>query len=261
MHLELTRPIVFFDLETTGTIIKRDRIVQITVIKLSPGGEREVRTRLVNPGMAIPAESTAIHGVTDEMVANEPHFRQLARAFLTFLEGCDLGGYNLIRFDIPVLIEEFKRAGHTFSVEGRKIIDAQRIFFANEPRTLEAALKFYCGEEHEGAHDSEADVVATIKVLEGQLARYTDLPRSVDELDAMYNAKDPSWVDAQGKLKWRDGQVVIGFGQRMGTPLRSLVYDDKSYLQWILRADFEDDVKRIISNAIDGTFPERPKQG
>jgi len=261
VKLKLTRPLVFFDLEATGISALHDRIVQISVAKLHPDGHQEVKTRLVNPQMPIPPESTEIHGITDADVAEAPPFRAMAKSFLDFLGDCDLAGFNIIQFDIPMLIEEFRRAGLEFAVRDRKIIDAYQIFRKREPRTLVAALQFYCQEEHLNAHDSEADVLATMKVLEGQLHRYEDLPTAVDELDRQFNPFRHKYVDWEGKLRWEKGEVIIGFGKKIGTKLSTLVEQEPSFLEWILRADFSPDVKAIVADAFEGRYPTPPEAG
>ena len=257
MKLKITRPIVFFDLEATGVNVMRDRIVEICVIKLNANGDRVVKKRLINPGIPIPPEVTAIHGITDDDVKNEPSFMQVSKSFYDFLGDCDLGGFNLLKFDIPLLIEEFKRSGLTFSARDRNVIDVQRIFHKREPRTLSAAIKFYCNKELENAHDSEADTCATIDVLEAQFEKYEDLPRTVEELDEYCNPQDPSFIDRGGKLRWHNDDVVIGFGQRAGQSLRVLADSDTGYLKWILRGDFDEEVKDIVRDALVGRFLQK----
>ena len=257
MKLKVNRPIVFFDIEATGVNVMRDRIVEICVIKIGPDGERTVKTRLINPGIPIPEEAIAIHGITNEDVKNEPSFMQVSKSFFQFLEDCDLAGYNLIKFDIPMLTEEFKRTGLTFSVKDRKVVDIQRIFHKREPRDLSAAVKFYCNRDHVNAHGSEADTIATIDVLEGQLEKYEDLPTTVDELDEYCNPHDPNFVDRNGKLRWHNDEVVIGFGQKAGQSLRVLADHDGGYLKWILRGDFDEYVKEIVRDALIGRFLQK----
>ncbi len=257
MKLEITRPIVFFDLEATGVNVMRDRIVEICVIKLQTNGDRTVKTRLINPGIPIPAEVTAIHGITDDDVKNEPSFTQVSKSFYDFLEDCDLGGFNLLKFDIPMLGEEFKRAGLSFSAKERKVIDVQRVFHKREPRTLSAAVKFYCHKELENAHGSEADTCATIDVLEAQFDKYEDLPRTVDELDEYCNPQNPNFIDRAGKLRWHNNEVVIGCGQRSGQTLKELASGDTGYLKWILRGDFDEEVKDIVRDALIGRFLQK----
>lgn len=259
MRLTLTRPLIFFDLETTGTDLRCDYVVQIAAVKHHPDGTESVLNRLVRPPVAIPCESAAVHGITDDAVANKPTFKELLPEIDAFFAGSDLAGYNIARFDIPMLVEEFKRCDAVFDVTDVSVLDAFRIFAAREPRTLSAALEFYCGEPLENAHDAEADVRATIRVLEGQLSRYPDLPETVAELDAAYNTRDPRFVDARGRLRWRHGEAVIGFGQKAGRSLREMVNSEPSYLEWILRSDFPDDVKEIVSAALrDGAYPKPP---
>ncbi len=260
MKLKLERPIVFFDLEATGINVRRDRIVEICVIKLMPDGERITRTRLINPEIPIPQAAIDIHGITNDDVRDAPPFRQVAQSFFDFLQGCDFGGFHIIKFDIPMLTEEFGRADLMFSVDGCRLIDAQRIYHRKEPRTLTAALRFYCNEDHTGAHSSESDVEATMKVLEAQLEHYADLPNTVDGLHEYCNPTDPNFIDKEGKLRWQNGEVVIGFGQKFGMDLRTLATSEPGYLKWIMRGDFNADVKRIVGDAIAGTFLRKPEK-
>ena len=257
MRLKISKPIVFFDLEATGINVLRDRIVEICVVRIQPDSKRDIKKRLVNPGIPIPEEASAIHGITDDDVKDAPSFMQLSRSFYNFLENCDLGGFNLLKFDIPMLCEEFKRSGLSFSMNDRKVIDVQRIYHKKEPRTLAAALKFYCNREHIDAHGSEADTIATIDVLEKQLEIYEDIPRTVGELDEFCNPPNPSFVDKAGKLRWNNDEVVIGFGQKMGRSLKDLADNDTGYLKWILRGDFDEEVKDIVKDALIGRFPQK----
>jgi len=253
--LPLTRPLVFFDLETTGTHTVGDRIVEIAAIKLYPDGRRETWTRRVHPGRPIPPESSAIHGITDEDVRDAPRFKDLAGDLANFLEGADLAGYNILRFDLPFLREEFRRAGVPFDSEGRSLIDAQVIFHKKEPRTLEAALRYYCGEEHKDAHSALGDVEATMKVLEAQFGRYRDLPRDMDGLHRFCDQRNPRFVDRWGKLVWNEGEVCLGFGPHRGKSLREVAENDENFLHWILRKDFSAEVKEIVAGALEGRFP------
>jgi DNA polymerase-3 subunit epsilon len=206
----------------------------------------------MNPGIPIPAEAIAIHGISNEKVANAPLFKDLAPKILQLLEGCDLAGYNVIRFDIPMLIEEFLRSGNTFDIASRRIIDAQRIYHKREPRDLKAALAFYCNELFLDGHQAEADALATVRVLEGQLERYNDLPKSMDELAKYCDLRDPSWVDRDGKLRWVDGEIAINFGKKKGEKLSYLAKTDTSFLKWILRGDFASDTKAIVTKILEG---------
>ena len=189
MNLKLDRPLVVFDIESTGINPLTDRIVEIAFIKLLPGGAREQNCFRINPGIPIPAEVTALHGISDADVKDCPPFRDLAGKIYTLLDGCDLAGYNLIRYDIPMLVEEFKRASINFTAIGGRVLDAQRIFHKREPRDLVAALMFYCGDKHVGAHGALEDTDATLRVIEGQLEHYPDLPRDMAALDEYCNPR------------------------------------------------------------------------
>jgi DNA polymerase III subunit epsilon len=198
-NIRLERPLVVLDLETTGKKVQTDRIVEISLLKLLPDGTNQIKTRRLNPGIPIPAEATAIHGITDADVANEYFFRQIARSLVAYLEGCDLCGYNIWIFDLRMVVNEFKRAEVPFSVEGRYIIDPCRIFHKREPRDLRTALRFFCGMEHEGAHGAAADVLAALLVLDSQVERYEDLPLTVVELTTRVLMRGHSFL--LGKLK------------------------------------------------------------
>ncbi len=257
----LSRPLAVFDIESTGVNPRTDRVVELAVVKLLPGGQRERHVFRVNPTRPIPPEATAIHGITDADVADQPTFAELAPKIRDLLEGCDLAGFNIVRYDIPMLIEEFARCGQSIDLERRRIVDAQRIFHQRERRDLSAALQFYCGELHLNAHGAEADTQATIRVLEGQFERYDDLPHSVEELDKICNPRKPQWVDRSGKLKWANGEAVINFGRKQDVPLRVLVETEPSFLNWMLKADFPLDTRELIQNALQGKFPVLPTVG
>lgn len=256
--LRLDKPLVVFDLETTGVSIQHDRIVSICVAKILPDDGIEVKTRLVNPQVPIPPEAIEVHGITDEDVKDQPTFPQMAKSLNAYLENCDLAGFNIIYYDIPLLMNEFNRTTVEFSMHERKVVDAYQIFRRREPRTLAAAMEHYCNEELKDAHNCEADVLATIKVFEAQLHHYGDLPHTVDELDQAFNPRTHQFVDWEGKLRWDKGQVVIGFGQKRGTALRLLVQEDRSYLEWILDGDFSGEVKQVVASALNGEYPEPP---
>jgi DNA polymerase-3 subunit epsilon len=249
----LERPLAVFDIESTGTNPRADRIIELSLIKLlPPKGERQIKTFRINPGIPIPAEASAIHGITNEAIADAPLFKTLAPEILQLLEGCDLAGYNVIRFDIPMLIEEFLRAGIAFDISTRRIIDAQRIYHKREPRDLKAALAFYCNELFLDGHQAEADALATVRVLEGQLERYPDLPTNMNDLAKYCDMRDPSWVDRDGKLRWVDGEIAINFGKKKGEKLSYLAKSDPSFLKWILRGDFASDTKAIVTKILEG---------
>ena len=255
MKLNLVRPIVFFDLETTGLNPKTDRIIEICVIKLHPDGTKEVKTRRINPTIPISKESSEITGITNEDVKDCPVFRQLAKGIFTFMSGCDISGYNILRFDIPLLVEEFNRVGINFETKDVNIIDVQRIYHKKEPRTLEAALKYYCDEELDGAHAAENDVEATIKVLAGQLEMYDDLSEDVEAVAKF--CKDDRWVDSAGRLHWKGEDVAIGFGRKQGMLVRDLLRQDRGFIDWILNGEFPSDTKEILRNAINGIYPKK----
>lgn len=249
---QLDRPLAVFDIESTGTNPRADRIIELAIIKIMPKGNKEVHTFRCNPGIPIPREATAIHGITDADVANEPLFKAIAPEIYRLLENCDLGGYNIIRFDVPMLIEEFLRSSITFNLEGRRLIDAQRIFHKREPRDLKAALAFYCDELFLEGHHAEADAQATVRVLEGQFERYSDLPHNLDDLDKYCELRDPSWVDRDGKLRWTGGEITINFGKKKGEKVADLARRDPGYLKWILKGDFSSDTKAIVTKILEG---------
>ncbi len=257
MILQLQRPLIVFDLETTGINPRFDRIVEFGALKVHPTGRREELNLRVHPQRPIPPEATAVHGITDADVADCPPFKAVAEQVVCFLTGADLAGFSLIRFDIPLLKAELARAGAELDWADVQVVDAQRIFHMREPRNLSAALMFYCGEEHVGAHGAAADCEATWQVLLGQCQRYADLPRTVDGLHDICNPRDPDQVDDEGKLRWRAGEVVIAFGQKSGIPLRELAAREAGYLKWMLNKDFSPVVKKIVQDALQGTFPTR----
>ena len=266
-HLIKERPMVFFDLETTGVSLPTDRIVEISVLKIFPDGTREVRTRRLNPEMHIPEEASAVHGIYDEDVANEPTFRRISRNLYIFLEDCDLGGYNILKFDIPMLTREFARAGLTFTTAGRRIVDAYNIFCRMEPRTLSAAYRFFCGKDMKDAHSAEADTLATFEILEGEMRKYSQytreqlpeeverFPETLDELHSFCNQNQMTAIDPEGRFRWKDKEATVAFGRHAGTPLRKLAVDNPDFLRWILRSDFSPEVKKIASDALKGVFP------
>ena len=259
LKMKLDRPIAFFDIEATGISPRADRIVELCIIKIMPDKSHSTHTFRINPQMSIPEDASNIHGILDADVADCPTFPKLAKDILDVLEGCDLGGFNIGRFDIPMLNEEFTRAGMAFGIESRRILDAQRIFHQKEPRNLSAALAFYCGEMHLDAHGAEPDVIATIKVFEGQLERYPDLPHDMDALDDFCHPRDPAWADKTGRLRWSNGLVALNFGRKKGELLKDLVAKDPGFIKWMLRSDFPKDTREIVQNATEGKWPEKPE--
>jgi DNA polymerase-3 subunit epsilon len=258
--IKLERPIAFFDIEATGLSPRADRIVELCFIIIAPDKSQTTHIYKINPQIPIPTEVVAIHGISDADVVDCPTFPELAQEISDVIEGCDLGGFNIGRFDIPMLAEEFKRAGITFEIESRRILDAQRIFHRKEPRDLSAALSFYCGEVHTGAHGAEADVVATIRVFEGQLDRYKDLPQDMNELDDYCNPRDPTWADRTGRLRWVNGEITINFGKNKGKLLKDLVAKDPGFINWLLKSDFPADTRETVINGQQGIWPEAPTQ-
>ena len=242
MQLRLQRPIIFFDLETTGTNITHDRIVEISIIKVLPSGEEQERTRRINPEMPIPAEATAIHHITDADVANEPTFRQLAKSLAEIFADCDIAGFNSNRFDIPLLLEEFHRAGIVLDLSKTRFVDVQTIYHKMEPRNLSAAYKYYCGQDLEAAHSANADTRATLEVLKAQLDKYPELTNDVKALSefSCHNRN----VDFAGRLIYNDAnKEVINFGKYKGQLAEDVLRRDPGYYSWVQQGDFQQNTK------------------
>ena len=257
-QLTLTRPLVCVDLEATGLWPGHDRIVQIATAKIFPDGTVSSWASLVNPEQPIPTETTAIHGITDTMAASAPTFRQLAPTIASILSGSDLTGYNVERFDRRLLVAEFRRSGSDDPTNGARVVDAYTVFLRQEPRSLDAALRFYDvadGPTARQAHDAASDVEATVAVLVAQLQKYPDIPRTVEGLHDWLYPRDPNRVDADGKIMWRNGVATIAFGAQAGTSLADLAATDRGFLEWVLRKDFSDEVKAIVRDALAGRFP------
>jgi DNA polymerase-3 subunit epsilon len=257
-NLRLVRPLVFLDLESTGTDPLRDRIVEIAVLRVAPDGTREARCRRVHPGRPIPAEATAVHGIRDEDVRDAPAFRQIAKSLLDWIGEADLAGFNVRRFDVLLLDRELADCGLDFGLARRRVVDVMTIFHRREPRDLSAAVRFYLGREHEGAHAALEDVEAAASVLDAQLARYADLPRTVEELDGL--GRDPAAIDHSGKFVWREERVVFSFGRHQGRELGDVAREARDYLEWILDTDFPADAKEIVRRALAGELPGRSGQ-
>lgn len=246
MKLNLKRPLIFFDLETTGTNITHDRIVEFSYIKVFPDGTKEEKTRRLNPEMPIPAASTAVHHITDADVANEPTFRQVSKALLRIFEGCDIAGYNSNKFDVPLLIEEFNRAGLNFDISGRNFIDVQNIFHKMEQRTLVAAYKFYCGKDLEGAHAANCDTQATYEVLLGQLEKYPQLENDVEKLAEF--SRSGRNVDLSGRVVLDENNVpVFNFGKHKGKPVKEVFRHEPSFYNWMMQGDFSKNTKDVVT--------------
>ncbi|OAV69149.1 DNA polymerase III polC-type [Bacteroidales bacterium Barb4] len=246
MQLNLRNPLVFFDLETTGINIVKDRIIELSYVKVSPNGKEETKTYRVNPGMPIPPETTAIHGITDEDVKDCPVFKEIAKTLAAQIEGCDLAGYNSNRFDIPLLAEEFLRADVDINMHKRKFVDVQTIFHKMEQRTLAAAYKFYCNKDLENAHTSEADTMATYEVLKAQLDRYPELENDIVALSKFSTFTNN--VDFAGRMVYNDeGKEVINFGKYKGRPVAEVLQTDQGYYGWMMNSDFSLNTKKVLT--------------
>jgi DNA polymerase-3 subunit epsilon len=252
MKLQLTRPIAFIDLETTGINITTDRIVELAIVKISPDGSKLVKRKLINPLMPIPASSSAIHGITDEMVKDAPSFKQISNEVKQFIEGADLGGYNSNRFDIPMLLEEFLRAGIEYSVDGKRLVDVQKIFHMMEQRTLSAAYKFYCSKTLEGAHGAEADATATWEVLEAQLERYPQIGDSVESI-VKFTGEDDI-VDFARRFVKEKGVEVFNFGKHKGKPVAQVLKEEPQYYDWMMKGDFPINTKQKLTEMLNKTL-------
>ncbi len=247
MKLNLKNPLVFFDLETAGINITKDRIVEISLLKVYPNGKEEIRSYRINPEMHIPEESTAIHGITDEDVKDCPTFKQLAKTLAEQLEGCDMAGFNSSRFDVPMLAEEFLRAGVDFDMSKRKFVDVQIIFHKKEQRTLEAAYRFYCDKELENAHSAEADAVATYEVLKSQLEKYPDLENDINVLSKEFSSFNNN-VDFAGRIVFNEkGVEVFNFGKHRGKSVAEVFKNEPSYYAWMMEGDFPLNTKQVIT--------------
>ena len=246
MELKLNRPLCFFDLETTGVNISKDRIVEISILKVFPNGNKESKTWLVNPEMPIPPETTAVHGIDDAKVANEPIFKELAPKINDMIKGCDLGGFNSNRFDIPLLAEELLRAGFDFDMKNTVAVDVQTIYHKMEKRTLSAAYKFYCDKILEDAHSAEADTLATYEVLKAQLDKYSELENDIKFLAEFSSRKQ--FADFAGFIAYNEeGQEVFTFGKHKGQLVEKIMDDEPGYFGWLQNADFPLYTKKVLT--------------
>ncbi len=257
--LTLDKPLIVFDLETTGTSPRKDRIIELAAIKVMPDGTEIEKCWLLNPTIPIPPETSAIHGITDDIVKDCPTFAEKAGEVFAFFEGCDLSGFNADRFDIPCLEEEFARVGKAFAPSSRRHVDVQRIYHKMEPRDLSSAVRYYLGRNHEGAHGAEADTRATLEVLKAQMAKYPELPQTTAAMDEYLAPHDPLNADRQGLLRWKDGELLVNFGKKKGESLRSLFLKEPNYLRWILKGDFDAEVRAIVKDLLEnGRLPPPP---
>ena len=259
MHnLKLDRPLVAFDLETTGVMVDRDRIVEIALVRVEPDGSRRTFRSLVNPEMPIPPAASAVHHITDDDVRDAPVLAALAGEVVAFFDGADLAGFNSARFDAPFLESELRRVGCDVSFAGRRHFDAFAIFRIMEPRTLVAAYKKYCGKDLTDAHSALADVEATIDVLDAQIAHYDEVPDTPAELHAFCNPDEGRFVDRTRKFAWNDaGEAVFAFGKYRDMTIAQVKSENSGYLEWMLGKDFGDEVMTILRNALEGNFPKR----
>jgi DNA polymerase-3 subunit epsilon len=256
--MKLTRPIIFLDIEATGTDTTRDRIVEIALIKIHPDERREEKVLRMNPGIKISAEVIAIHGISNEDIAQAPSFKELSMQLFEFMEDCDFGGFGIARFDIPMLIEEFKRCNLPFPKGEPAVLDGLTIFHRKEPRDLTAAYQFYCQKTLVGAHGARADALASQEVLFAQVKRYIDLPQHATGLHEFCNKQNERFVDSRGKFLWKDGEAAMNFGKYKGELLRKLVKEQRDYLEWIINeGKFSQDVVDICWKALRGEFPKK----
>ncbi|PCI95020.1 MAG: DNA polymerase III subunit epsilon [Flavobacteriales bacterium] len=245
MNLKLTKPLAFFDLETTGLNIATDRIVEISIVKIMPNGDKEIKTKLINPTIPISKESVAIHGIKDDDVKEKATFKEVANELNDFINDCDLAGYNSNRFDIPLLAEEFLRAGINFDVASRKLVDVQNIFHKKEQRTLVAAYKFYCDKDLTNAHSAEADTTATYEILEAQIAKYDDIKSDTDFLSEF--SQMTKNVDLLGRFIYNDKNIAIfNFGKHKGKPVTEVLEKEPGYYGWMMNGDFPLYTKKVL---------------
>jgi DNA polymerase-3 subunit epsilon len=251
--LTLTKPIAFIDLETTGVSLSADRIVEIAIIKIMPDQSRVTKRKIINPQMPIPQGAIDVHGITNEMVKDAPTFKEVANEVKVFIDGCDLGGYNSNRFDIPILMEEFLRAGMSVDLSTRKMVDVQHIFYSMEPRTLTAAYKFYCEKELVDAHSAEADIAATIDVFLAQLNKYTQLGNTVESVLGVIG--EDKIVDYARRFSFNDkGVEVFNFGKHKGMSVLDVIKKEPSYYDWIMKGDFPLHTKQKLTEIYNRTL-------
>jgi len=259
MNLELKRPLAFFDLETTGLNIATDRIVEISIVKILPNGKKEVKTELVNPTIPISKESAEIHGITAEKIKDKPTFKELANNLESFIKDCDLAGFNSNRFDVPLLAEEFLRAGVDFNVNDRKLVDVQNIFHKMEQRTLVAAYKFYCNKDLTNAHSAEADTTATYEILEAQIEKYTDLKGDTEFLSQFSQVTKNA--DLLGRFVYDENNVVVfNFGKHKGKPVTEVLAKEPGYYSWMMNGDFPLYTKKVMKDIKGKMTPVKPQQ-
>lgn len=243
--LNLSRPLIFFDLETTGTDVVKDRIVELSFIKVNPDGSEERKCWRLNPTIPIPAASTAVHHITNEDVMDKPTFKDISESLLGLFEGCDIAGFNSNKFDVPLLMEEFSRCGLKFSLMDRRLVDVQNIYHKMEPRTLIAAYRYYCGKELEGAHGAMADTEATYAVLKEQIKKYEELENDVASLSKASGSD--RFIDLSARfIRNEKGEEIFNFGKHKGQTFREVLRKDPSFLNWMMQGDFAKDTKDAV---------------
>ncbi|MDD2490650.1 MAG: 3'-5' exonuclease [Bacteroidales bacterium] len=254
MKLNLKNPIIFFDIESTGLNVASDRIVELSALKIFPNGDQELKTRRLNPTILISPEAQAIHGISNDDVKDCPTFKEIAKSLSNWMQGCDFAGYNSIKFDIPMLAEEFLRAGIDFDFRKRKLVDVQNIFHKMEQRTLVAAYKFYCNKNLENAHSAEADTVATYEILESQLDVYSETLENDVEFLSKFSTRSNS-LDYAGRIVINDKEVpVFNFGKHKGKPVFNVFSKEPSYYSWMMNGDFTLDTKQVLTKLYNEYF-------
>ena len=243
--LQLTKPLAFIDLETTGINLATDRIIEIAIVKVLPDGKRSIKRKLINPQIAIPKQSSDLHGITNEMVKDAPVFKEVAHELKQMLDGCDIAGYNSNRFDIPMLVEEFLRAEVDFDMKGRRLLDVQNIFHKMEQRTLSAAYKFYCNKVLDGAHSAEIDATATHEILIAQLQRYPDLGTSVESVLKLIG--EENIVDFARRFIMENGVEIFNFGKYKGRSVAEVLKVEPQYYDWMMKGDFPQYTKQKLT--------------
>ncbi len=256
MNIKITKPVVFIDVETTGLDTKSDKIIDITLIKIKPDGTEETINELINPNIPIPKEATEIHGIKDSDVLNKKDFKFHAQKIVEFINGCDLAGFNIIRFDFPILQNELNRCGANLSWN-EKILDLQYLYHKLDPRDLSSAYRKYCNKELGKFHSSHSDAKASLEILEAQLEKHTDLPRDILELIEFSNLKNPNQIDLLGKFLWVNERATFNFGKHKGKTIEEISINEPDYFNWIIDGDFLPDVKQIAKEALSKKFPKK----
>jgi DNA polymerase-3 subunit epsilon len=256
---KLSRPLAVIDLETTGLDTDADRIVELAILEVDARGKRMQHRWLVNPGVPIPREATETHGISDRDVKGQPKFRVIAQKVAGILRGRDVMGFNIERFDLPLLLREFERARYPFSLRGRKVIDALAICLVERSRKLEEAVQFYCDRVHEGAHGAVADTVACWDLLQAQLRRYPHLPRTVGDLHEVLRPGGPLFLDSGRRFRWEAERAVFTFGKYVGLAVSKVAEHHSSYLEWMVGQDFAHDTLSIVKAALRGKYPKRKR--